>query len=131
MWLGDFRRKLLTDTKRLGRWGESRCEKYLRRKGLRRIGRNFACRSGEIDLIMASNDGVIVFVEVKTRADESFVKVESAVTPAKRARIVRTAKYFVKSYKIKDKPLRFDVVCVILGHKGKPEIRHYENAFRA
>lgn len=29
-------------------------------------GRNFSCRTGELDLVMVDLDGVIVFVEVKT-----------------------------------------------------------------
>lgn len=32
-------------------------------------------------------------------------------------------------YNIDDRPIRFDVVAIVLGHKGKPQIRHYKNAF--
>jgi putative endonuclease len=123
------RRKLLKDRKLLGRWGEKRCERFLRRKGFAIIARNFACKLGEIDLIATDNAGSIIFVEVRTRADESFAEAHRTVTPKKRARIVRTAQYFLKTYKVKDRPLRFDVVAVVLGRKGRPQIRHYENAF--
>ena len=44
------RHKLLTDTKRLGRWGEKQSERFLRRKGLRTLTRNFNCKTGELDL---------------------------------------------------------------------------------
>ena len=123
------RRRLLKDRKLLGRWGEKRCERFLRRKGFKTIARNFACKMGEIDLIATENSGAIVFIEVRTRADESYTQAQETVTPKKQARLIRTAKYFLKTYKVKDRPLRFDVVAVVLGHKGRPKIRHYENAF--
>lgn len=123
------RRRLLKDRRLLGRWGEKRCERFLRRKGFTTIARNFTCKLGEIDLIATDSNGAIVFVEVRTRADESYTQAQETVTPKKRARLIRTAKYFLKTYKVKDRPLRFDVVAVVLGRKGPVQIRHYKNAF--
>jgi putative endonuclease len=123
------RRRLLKDRKMLGRWGEKRCQRFLRRKGFTTITRNFTCKLGEIDLIATDRNGAIVFVEVRTRTDESYTQAQETVTPKKRARLVRTAQYFLKTYKVKDRPLRFDVVAVVLGRKGPVQIRHYENAF--
>ena len=123
------RRKLLNDRARLGRWGERRCERFLRRKGLRTLARNYTCKTGELDLIMVDRDGAIVFVEVRTRAGEDFVRVEATVTPGKRARVARAARHFLAVHRIEDRPLRFDVVTLVLGPQGPPQIRHYENAF--
>ena len=125
-----FRRcKLLADGKLLGRWGEKRCEKFLRRKGLRKLARNFSCKTGEIDLVMVDTDGVIVFVEVKTRASENLTSAESVITLSKKTRLSRAAHYFLTIHNIEDRPFRFDVVTIVLGPTGRPEIRHYENAF--
>jgi hypothetical protein len=44
------KRKLLADIKLLGRWGEKRCQRFLERKGLKTLTRNFSCNVGEIDL---------------------------------------------------------------------------------
>ena len=123
------KRKLLADRKLLGRWGEKRCERFLKRKGLKTLTRNFSCKTGEIDLIMVDSDRTMVFVEVKTRADESFGPSESAVTSAKKTKMCRAARYFLATNKIEDRPLRFDVVTIVLGEKGPVQIRHYENAF--
>ena len=124
------KRKLLSDTKLLGRWGEGRCEKFLKKKGLVTLARNFSCKTGEIDLVMANKaDGAVVFVEVKTRADESFAQIEDAVTSAKKAKLIRAAKYFLTVNNISDRPYRFDVVTIILGAKLREQIRHYKNAF--
>ena len=123
------RRKLLADRKQLGQWGEKRCEKFLKRKGLRKLARNFACKTGEIDLIMVDADRTIVFVEVKTRANESLTPAESVITTAKKAKALRTARYFLATHNINDRPFRFDVVTIVLGQTRRPQIRHYKNAF--
>ena len=123
------RRRLLNDRARLGRWSERRCERYLRSKGLRTLTRNYACKVGELDLVMVAGDGTIVFVEVRSRADERFGPVEATITPAKRKRVSRAARCFLAAHGIDDRPLRFDVVTLVLGHRGAPQIRHYTNAF--
>ena len=78
---------------------------------------------------MYDTDRTMVFVEVKTRADESFGPAESAITTGKKAKMAKTARYFLAVNDIEDRPLRFDVVTVILGRQGPVQIRHYENAF--
>jgi putative endonuclease len=123
------RRRLLADRRLLGRWGEKRCERFLKRKGLKKLTQNFSCKSGEIDLIMVDADGTIVFVEVRTKADEQFEPVESSITRPKKARLLRTAQYFLATRDIEDRPFRFDIVTLVLGRTGREQIRHYENAF--
>jgi putative endonuclease len=123
------KRKLLADKKLLGRWGEKRSERFLKRKGFKTLARNFSCKTGEIDLIMVDADGAVVFVEVKTRANESFGPSESAVTSGKKARMLRAARYFLASHNIDERPFRFDVVTIVLEPTGRPQIRHYESAF--
>jgi len=123
------RNRLLNDQKLLGRWGEKRCEKFLRKKGLKTLTRNFYCKTGEIDLIMVDTDRTIVFVEVKTRAQNHLEPPESAVTYGKQQKAIRTARYFLTTNNIEDRPLRFDVVAIILPPKGQPKINHYQNAF--
>ena len=113
----------------MGRWGERYCERFLKKKGLATLARNYSCRSGELDRIMVDADGTIVFVEVRSRADEAFGPAEDTITPAKRQRLIRAARYFLAAHQIEDRPLRFDIVTVILGPRGFPQIRHYERAF--
>ena len=123
------RRRLLADRKRLGQWGEKRCEKFLKARGLKTLARNFSCKTGEVDLIMVDTDGSIVFVEIKTRAHENLTPAESVITPPKKKRLARTARYFLATNNIEDRPFRFDVVTIVLGQTGPPQIRHYESAF--
>jgi putative endonuclease len=123
------RKQLRADPKRLGRWGEKRCESFLKRKGLRALARNYSCKMGELDLVMVDTDGTIVFVEVKTRGGEDLTPAESVVTFSKKARAIRTARYFLAAHKIDDRPYRFDMVTIILAPTGPPQVRHYQNAF--
>ena len=123
-----IRKKLLADRALLGRWGERYCERYLRRKGFSCIARNFSINAGEIDLVMTDGD-VLVFVEVKTRTSEEFSKAQDAVNYTKQKKMIITARSFIDKYRLGDKAVRFDVAAVILGEKGRPEMRHYKNAF--
>jgi len=121
--------KLLADARKLGRWGEKRCGKFLAKQGLKVLTRNYNCRAGELDLVMVDGTGAIVFVEVKTRANEDFAAAEEVVTTAKQKRVARAARYFLASNNIESRPYRFDVVTIVLGQKGRPKITHYKNAF--
>lgn len=129
--LGIFlnKRKLLTDRRALGRWGEKRCEKYLKNKGFKTLAQNFKYHHGEIDLVMAAKDGTLVFVEVKTRANEDFADAENALTTSQKEILIRTARYFMKNHNIENRPCRFDFVTVVLDRNIKETIKHYENAF--
>lgn len=123
------RRRLLADRERLGRWGERRGEKFLKGKDLRRLARNFSCKTGEIDIVMVAPDRTIVFVEVRTKSGEDFASPESTITPAKKAKLIAAARYFLAIHKIEDRPFRFDIVTIVLDQTGREQIRHYENAF--
>lgn len=121
-WLGQQR-----DRAKLGRWGESVAQRFLQGLGYQPIARNWRSGKGELDLVMAEGR-TIVFVEVKTRRSEDYYPAIAAVNAHKRKVLNRTAKRFLRQYKLSDRPLRFDVVTVI-GMPDKPEIKHYRGAF--
>ncbi len=123
------KRKLLADREKLGRWGEKRCEKFLKIKGLKTLARNFSCKTGELDLVMVDTDATIVFVEVRTKADSDFASPEDSITTTKKTRLLRTARYFLATNNIADRPYRFDVVAIVLDKNARPDIKHYKNAF--
>ena len=128
--LGLRRGRAGTDPKaRLGRWGEKKAEKYLKRRGYKLIKRNYATRRGEVDLIMRRG-GVVVFVEVKTRTSEDFASGASAVNYGKQLRIERAAKDFIRQRQLEKCVCRFDVVAVVRPVKGEVTVRHWESAFR-
>ena len=80
-------------------------------------------------MVMVDTDGAIVFVEVKTRMDESFAPTEDVITFAKKTKLNRTARYFLATHNIENRPFRFDAVTIVLGRTGPEQIKHYENIF--
>ena len=112
----------------VGAAGESLAARFLKKKGYKLLRRNCRSKWGEIDLIMRDGD-TVVFVEVKTRSTGQWGAPEDAVTPAKRRRIARQAELFANRNKLRDHPLRFDVVAVLAPDEKDPEIRHYVDAF--
>jgi len=70
----------------LGNRGERVAARYLRRHGHRILVRNYRCPAGEIDLV-CSHDDTVVFIEVKTRTDDSAEDVQEALRPAQWRRI--------------------------------------------
>jgi putative endonuclease len=124
-----LKKRLFSDPKRLGRWGEKRCEKFLKQKGLHPLTRNFSCKTGEIDLIMVDSIGSIVFVEVKCRINEDFTPAENLITTEKQRKLYNAARYFLRTRNIDNRPYRFDIVTIVLESNGCEKINHYENAF--
>ena len=123
------RRWLLADIYRLGRWGQKQAERCLKRKGCRIIARNWGFTGGELDVVALTREGVLVFVEVKTRRSEAFAPAVAAVNRKKQHKIGRTAKRFLSEFQLAGRPLRFDVITVILPPQGRVEITHYPAAF--
>lgn len=82
---------------------------------------------GEIDLICKDGD-ILVFVEVKAKANHDYGTPEDAVTPGKRLQIRRVARGYLYINKIAFADCRFDIVAIDYV-TGKPEIRHWVHAF--
>ncbi|MBT5549063.1 MAG: YraN family protein [Nitrospina sp.] len=116
---------------KFGREGESAALRFLKKKGYRILEKNFRSKVGEIDII-AEQDGVIVFVEVKARADHEFGHPLNALTPAKQKKIIQTAQSFLSRKRISDKPMRFDVVALTSDAEGPDswQIELLQNAFQ-
>jgi len=110
---------------RTGRRGEDQAEKFLKKAGLKIIARNVRIGADELDLIAQQGD-TLIFVEVKTRANEDFGRPFTAVNRAKRRKLSRAAIHFLKKRKLRPPYIRFDVIEVV---GEKPEIRHIQNAF--
>ena len=66
-----------------GNLGESAAKKHLRKLGLKFLTANFKSERGEIDLVFRDKD-CLVFVEVKTRSSESWVRPAAYVNARKR-----------------------------------------------
>ncbi len=113
----------------LGDRGENMAARELRNKGYKIIVRNFRCELGEIDII-ARDGNTLVFVEVKTRTEDSPAP-EDQVNNIKQHQVTKAAKYYLTRYGVPQPPARFDVIAIIWPTGRQPQIRHIENAFEA
>lgn len=110
----------------LGAWGEELAAAFLRQKGYVIVERNWKMGHRDIDII-AKDDDMMVFVEVKTRRNRVFGEPEDAVDYRKLGNLQKAVNYYVKSRRINSN-IRLDLVTVVGTPDGKaPEISHIED----
>jgi putative endonuclease len=107
-----------------GKSAEDRAEEFLRRRGYEIVERNARSDLGEIDLI-ALEGGDLVFVEVRSRADDSTGGAEETVGPTKQSRVVRAAAVYLAERAPAFDTCRFDVVAIT-----GDDIALFQDAFR-
>lgn len=113
---------------RRGELGERAAKKHLRRLGLKFLTANFRSARGEIDLVFRDAD-CLVFVEVKTRSSEDWVRPAAAVNARKRRLLSQTALDYLKLLKNPPVKIRFDIVEVLWQEGKVREVRHLPNTF--
>ena len=118
------------DRKTVGILGEVSAARFYRDAGYTLLASNYRTRQGEIDLIV-QGQGILVFTEVKTRAEGSLVTPREAVTPAKQRRIVSAAAAYLEKFGSDDLPVRFDVIEVYYNDAGVTHLNCIEHAFEA
>ncbi|HEU5091367.1 MAG TPA: YraN family protein [Nitrospira sp.] len=111
-----------------GQASEMRAEQFLLAKGYRILDRNVRTPLGELDLV-AEDQGVVVFVEVKGRATEAFGGALLAVDQRKRVKLTKLAAQYLARRHWSDKTCRFDVVLVQGRPSDQGRIKHLQNAF--
>ena len=111
-----------------GRLGERAAKRHLKRSGLKFLTANFRSERGEVDLIFRDGD-CLVFVEVKTRSREDWLRPAAAVNAERRRRLTRTALDYLRLLKNPQVKVRFDIVEVLLVNSQVREVRHLENSF--
>ncbi len=119
------------DRREIATRGEDAATAYLERCGMSIEARNWRGAAGEID-ILAIDQGVLVVVEVKTRASERAGTAEDAVSPTKQRRIARSAAAYLASREgPAPRGVRFDVVAIRVLAEDRALLRHYRAAFEA
>ncbi|MCX6036757.1 MAG: YraN family protein [Chloroflexi bacterium] len=109
-----------------GRWGEDAAAEYLTANGYTVLARNVHSAHGEIDIV-ASKDGLLVFVEVKTRSSHTFAYPEDSVTRRKQAYMLSAAEEYLQAHPESGESWQFDVIAVEGTPGGKTQIEHFEN----
>lgn len=116
-----------THKREFGDWGERVAAWYLQKKGYRLVAKNVLYRDGEIDLVVIKS-GILIFVEIKTRARPSFGGV-SSVNLSKQRRLRRAAQRFCMQRGVSG-AIQFDTLVIVGSQKStKLNIKHFRNCF--
>ena len=109
-----------------GRLGESIAATYYRSHGYSIRDQNIHSRFGELDLVVEKN-GIIRFVEVKTRTGIRKGKPYESVTRHKLISLLRNIQYYIIVHKIHHKKYSLFVFAIILTERGSVDsMREYE-----
>ncbi len=106
---------------KVGAWGESLAADKLTARGYEIQHRNYRTPYGELDLI-ASKDGMLLFVEVKARTSGAYGMPEEAITNLKREHILQSIDYFLQEHADINCDWRVDVIAI----RGKPGVKNPE-----
>jgi putative endonuclease len=118
-------------TRARGREAEEIAAAWLSARGYRVLARNHALRRGEVDLV-CEGEGVLCFVEVRSRSGDAYGGPEETVDRRKARRVVLAAADWAERNRAaaEGRDVRFDVVAVTFA-EGPPRVAHFPAAFDA
>jgi putative endonuclease len=119
-----------TNPRSLGLLGEEFVTCWLKVRGWIILDRNFNSRYGELDVIALDVDGVLVFIEVKTRRSTLCGTPLEAVTQRKQMHLRSAASQWmlIPEHRCRHRGIRFDVVALLLV-SGAVTVQHVTKAF--
>ncbi|MCB0700848.1 MAG: YraN family protein [Chitinophagales bacterium] len=107
--------------------GEVIAKKFLQNIGYNILHTNWRWEKKEVDII-ADIDGLLVFVEVKTRSSSYFGFPEDAVTEQKQEFLKQAAEEYLYQNPQYEQ-IRFDIISILTTSNNTQEIKHFEDAF--
>lgn len=123
-------------TRTRGRASEDLAASYLESRGLVVCARNVTLAGAELDLIARPEQAVegpptIVFIEVRSRADDRAGHPLETIGRAKQRRLIRAATAWLVQEDLWERvAVRFDVVAILFGDQEKtPKITWIPGAF--
>ena len=125
----------------IGLGAEDLASELLRSRGYFIVERNFRCRAGELDLVayradprraaspdpaLARHARMLIFIEVRSRADDEHGDALLSITASKQRQVAKIAAAYLGARRPDYDEIRFDVVGITA---GVPVL--IEDAFRA
>lgn len=110
-------------TSQTGRDAELLAQEFLKKKNYTILHANWRFSHSEIDII-AQQDNIIVFVEVKSRGSDAFGMPEEFVDDDKINKMEEAADAYIETFEWEGE-LRFDIIAV----EKDGTITHFEDAF--
>lgn len=116
----------MSKNRKIGDLGEELSVKFLIERGYQIIERNWTVGHKEIDIIAKEND-IYIFVEVKTRTSSKMGMPEESISERKIQSVTEAARIYLYEKQYKD--IRFDVISILLKKEQAPELLHIKDAF--
>lgn len=110
----------------VGRQGEQIAAEYLRARGYAVVDANWRGRGGELDVV-ATQNGQVVFVEVRSRSTTTGATAAESIGPDKQRRLLRAAEEYL-ARKEPNASARIDVITVLFRPGRTPDVQHIVNA---
>lgn len=111
-----------------GRKGELASKSYMVNRGYIILDLNYRNKIGEIDIIaLDKKREILVFIEVKTRTNQTYGRACEAVNRKKQKKIVNCSKIYIRERNYLNYQPRYDIIEVYLDKNIK--INHLENSF--
>ena len=118
----------MSTRRRLGDFGERVAKAHLESKGYRVLATNFRVYEGEVDIV-AERDGVVAFVEVKTRRGDAMGSAVEAIDRRKAQRLLLAAQAFGQQHPELPPGRRIDLIAIDLDAGGRVvSLQHIESA---
>ncbi len=111
----------------VGAAGEDAAASWYLARGCTVVARNWRCPAGELDLVVACGE-VLVICEVKARRGSAFGGGYEAVGWQKQRKLRQLAELFLQASTAAPSAVRFDVASVALGSRGA-SIEVFRDAF--
>ncbi len=114
------------NSKEIGDRGEKQAKAHLLENGYVILETNWRHKKYELDIIAKINN-TIVFIEVKTRKNNTFGEPELSVIKKKQQFLISAAQQYVIQNNIEEE-FRFDIISITNNSQNK-SIHHLESAF--
>lgn len=110
----------------LGERGEEIAVRFLNDIGMTVLERNWRKHKTEVDII-AKEDDMLVFIEVKTRGTDFFGQPETFVNRKKQLMMAEAVEYYLEQTGL-ELEVRYDIIAVII-EQDKEIVMHIIDAF--
>ncbi len=111
----------------LGIQGEQFAVEYLTSNGVKILETNWKAGNNEIDII-ASENNILLIIEVKTRSSDYFIAPYASVNKTKQNILIRAANLYILKNNWKGET-RFDIISIVIENNSPPKIEHIKDAF--
>lgn len=113
---------------KIGAIGEKIAAKYLKQKKYYILETNYKNRFGEIDIIAAKNNYTI-FIEVKSRSSETYIKLAQTLYYKQIPRLKRAAIFYFAEKNINLTSVRFDLIALKIDPAARKidKLKHFKN----